>query len=84
MPIPNWGDFTAMIKAYPAEAFAFAIFVSVIVGAFIHWLYRQRIAGFKEEIERLNTRLADQKDDAGTAAAFLHQQRLLEKQRRKD
>jgi uncharacterized small protein (DUF1192 family) len=79
--MPTWEDFSKMIAEYPAEAGAFALFVLGFSGIFFWWYYRERIAGHKEEIERLKGRLTE----GGTSSAqaeMLKQKRLLDKQKR--
>jgi hypothetical protein len=77
--MPTWEAFSNMIKAYPSEAIALVVVVIGLAGFLVMWFYEHfRIAGYKEEIERLKGRSAH----GGKSAEVLKQERLLDKQRR--
>jgi hypothetical protein len=79
--MPSWENFSRMIAEYPAEAVAFGLFVLGLSGAFFWWYFRERIAGHKEEIQRLKGRLAEG-GSRSADAELLKQKRLLDKQKR--
>jgi hypothetical protein len=77
----SYGDFSEMIKAYPAEALALFMFALAIGAIAMSVVEGKRIAGLKEENERLRGRLAEGGSKSEDAELF-KQKRLMDKQRR--